>query len=62
MPSLLKFTSWVPHLSGINTNNINMLVVESLKIFNKLYSKMEYMFDIFFVLNIINEFDLVTIS
>ena len=62
MPSLLKFTSWVLHLSGTNTNNINMLVVESLKIFNKLYSKMEYMFDIFFVLNIINEFDLVMIS
>ena len=62
MPSLLKFTSWVPHLSGTNTNNINMLVVESLEIFNKLYSKMEYMFDIFFALIIINEFDLVTIS
>jgi hypothetical protein len=49
-------------LSGTNTNNINMLVVESLEIFNKLYSKMEYMFDIFFALIIINEFDLVTIS
>ena len=35
MPSLLKFKSWVPHLSGTNTNNINLLVVKSFKIFNK---------------------------
>ena len=35
MPSLLKFKSWVPHLSGTNTSNINLLVVESLRIFNK---------------------------
>jgi len=32
MPSLLKFKSWVLHLSGTNNNNN---VVESLKIFNK---------------------------
>jgi hypothetical protein len=35
MPSLLKFKSWVPHLSGTNTNNIKLLAVESLKIFDK---------------------------
>ena len=35
MPSLLKLKSWVPHLSGTNTNNINLLVVKSFKIFNK---------------------------
>ena len=35
MSSLLKFKSSVPHLSGTNTNNINLLVVESLQIFNK---------------------------
>jgi hypothetical protein len=35
MSSLLKFKSWVPHLSGTNTNNINLLVVESLTVFNK---------------------------
>lgn len=25
----------VPHISGINSNNINLLVAESLKVFNK---------------------------
>ena len=35
MPSLLKFKSWVPHLSGTNININNLFVVESLKIFNK---------------------------
>ena len=35
MPSLLKFKSLVSHFSGTNTNNINLLVVESLKISNK---------------------------
>jgi hypothetical protein len=34
MPSLLKFKSWAPHISGTNTNNINLLV-ESLKIVSK---------------------------
>ena len=27
MPPLLKFKSWVPHLSGTNINNDNLLVV-----------------------------------
>jgi hypothetical protein len=36
MPSLLKFKSWVPHLSGTNINDNNLLVVESLNIFNKI--------------------------
>jgi len=44
--------------SGTNTNNINLLVVESLKFLIKLYRKKEYMFGIIFVLNIVNEFDL----
>lgn len=35
MPSLLKFKSWVSHLSGTNINNTNLFVVESLKISNK---------------------------
>jgi hypothetical protein len=56
----LKFKSWIPHLSGTNTSNINLLVVESLKIFNK--TLQEEGIYVFFALNIINEFDLVTIS
>jgi hypothetical protein len=57
MPSLLQFKTWVHHLSGTNTSNINLLVVESLKIFYKtLHEEGIYVWYIF-VLNIINEFD-----
>ena len=58
MPSLLKFKSWVPHHSGTNTNNISLLVVESLQIFNKTLQEEGIYVWYIFVLNIVNEFDL----
>jgi hypothetical protein len=61
LPSLLKFKSWVPNLSGTNINNNNLFVVESLNNVNKNFTGRRNIC-IFFVLNIINEFDLVTIS
>ena len=58
MPSLLKFKSWVPHHSGTNTNNISLLVVESLQIFNKTLQEEGIYVWYIFVLIIVNEFDL----
>jgi hypothetical protein len=60
MPSLLKFKSII-FLEQILVILI-CLLSNHLRFLIKLYKGKEYMFGIFFVLNIINEFDLVTIS
>jgi hypothetical protein len=57
MPSLLQFKTWVHHLSGTNTSNINLLVVESLKIFYKTLQEEGIYVWYIFVLNIINEIE-----